>query len=493
MDSHIHTFRKISLFLVFVSSLLSAVSAQLSPLDYGLREATNGTERWNALYKAHADAIARGMEVSYEGIDTLYIELPSDFKPIPLGRHTDFRGLVLYVTNHVAHGSLFNMVSPSKPVAVDKSLVDSLDFRSVPELAQGHHLLVLEDLTPWTERRGYGYRQFRRDILVVNDGLAENKPVASWNTDSTRVKAYYYDFDPDIASEVGNLTLHRVKGSTFRTYCLSLEGQHNVLVRNIRVTTPRSRMSGDAVFSIANCAHLRFVGDTVVGTYSGYGTSRNWGYAFSMNNVYHSEFELVKASGNWGVFGTNNLSDTRLYGCDIDRFDIHCYGRNVLLCDCTLSSRQTEFSSLYGTVSFVGCHFIDHTPVRIRSSYNAYTPFDIHFIDCIFELSRRYHSLVQVDLLDTADNPRPELNPKCWPNIFVSNLTVVAPATIRTINIFDPQGNTRELRREFAYIDSVSVSGFTAIRSNGKPSKLKIRLSPRGFKTQKPLIYNLTN
>ncbi len=73
--------------------------AQISPLDFGLREAANGTDRFNVLYNTHTKALAIGAEVSYAGIDTLEIELPPDFKSIPLGPRTDFGGLVMYVTN----------------------------------------------------------------------------------------------------------------------------------------------------------------------------------------------------------------------------------------------------------------------------------------------------------------------------------------------------------------------------------------------------------
>ncbi|MBO4588050.1 MAG: hypothetical protein J5711_04010 [Bacteroidales bacterium] len=488
MNDSIH---KLLVNLFFLFPLLISAYAQVSPLDYGLREATNGIDRYHALYRAHTEAVARGLNVSYEGIDTLHLELPPDFKSVPLGTYTDFGGLVLYVTNHSAHGALFSRIATSHPVSFDKSLIDSLDFRSLPELATGHHLLVLEDLTPWTERRGYGYQQYRRDILVLNNGIAENAPVTSWNTDSTQLKATYYDFSPDLNIEVKNLTLHRVKGSTFRTYCLALVGQQGVTVSNIRVTTPRSRMIADGVFSISNCANLLFDRDTVEGTYSGYGTSRNYGYAFSMNNVYKSSFTHIKAYGNWGVFGTNNLSNTYLGDCDVDRFDIHCYGRDVQLKNCTLRGRQTLFSSMYGTVVFDSCHFIDYTPVRVRSSYNAYTPFDIIIKDCTFELTRRYHSIVQIDMLDTADNPRPELNPKCWPNLKVDNLTVVVPATIRTMNIFNPKGNVKELRREFDYINKVEINGLNSVRPNGKPYKLSLRLSTKDFKTKTPLNYSV--
>ena len=44
---------------------ISVVMAQISPLDYGLREADSGVARYWALYNAHADALARHQQVSY--------------------------------------------------------------------------------------------------------------------------------------------------------------------------------------------------------------------------------------------------------------------------------------------------------------------------------------------------------------------------------------------------------------------------------------------
>ena len=73
------THLRISLLVIF-GMLAITTTAQISPLDYGLREATNGIERYYALYKAHSEAISRGTTVSYEGISSLDIELPPDFK-----------------------------------------------------------------------------------------------------------------------------------------------------------------------------------------------------------------------------------------------------------------------------------------------------------------------------------------------------------------------------------------------------------------------------
>lgn len=467
--------------LVAIFTLLPRLSmAQISPYNFGLREARDGVDRYWAMYNAHAEALAQGTEVSYAGIDTLDIELPSDFQTIPLGPHTDFSGLTLYVTNNVRHGTLFALDSPSEPVTLDKMLIDGGDFRDVPALANGNKLLVLTDLHPWTERIGYGYRIHRRDILLLRDGIAANAPIAPWNTDSTKLQAAVVDISLDQKVFRG-LNMYRTEQSQFRTHCLSVTGQCNVLIEDVHVTTPKSRMTGDGVFGIINSVNVTFRDVTVDGTYSGFGISRDYGYAFSLSNLWNTTFERVTADGNWGVFGTNYLSNTTLRDCNLNRFDIHCYGRDVLLERCTLRQRQTQFSSMYGTVAFDSCHFIDCIPVRIRSSYNAYTPFDIEMRDCLFEVTSRHHSLVNVMLLDTATNSRPELAVKCWPNLKIENMTVVAPASVGILNLYEPTGKVSELKKPVDYISDVIVNGLKVIRPNGKIAKINVQLSSRKF------------
>ncbi len=468
------------LLLTLTCTQIPMVMAQVSPFDFGLREAASDTDRYWALYHAHTEALARGIEVSYEGIDTLDIELPSDFKSIPLGQHTDFGGLVLYVTNHARHGSLFTMPNQSKELILTKNRIEAGDFRMIPELSTGDKLLVLNDKNPWTERIGYGYRVFRQDLIWVHNGKGMNTPIAPWNTDSTQLNASFYDVDTS-QKVFRNLTLHRRESSTFRTECLYLKGQFNVLVENVHVTTPKSKMIADGVFNVSSSARITFRDVTVDGTYSGYGRWRDYGYAFALNNLWDTRFEHVTADGNWGVFGTNYLSNTTLIDCDINRFDIHCYGRDALLKHCTLRQRQTQFSSMYGTVTFDSCRFVDCIPVRIRSSYNAYTPFDIVMRDCTFELTMRHHSLVNVMLLDTAANSRPELSRKCWPNLTVSNMTVIVPGTVRTLDLYEPTGTLSELKKPVDYLNKVIVNGLKILRPNGKPANIPVRLSTREF------------
>ena len=316
--------------LMLVSTQIHIAMAQISPFDFGLREAVSDTDRYWALYHAHEEALARNIPVSYEGIDTLEIALPSDFKSIPLSPQTDFGGLVLYVTNNARHGALFTMPNRQNELSLTKHRVETGDFRMIPELSTGDKLLILKDMNPWTVRIGYNSNIFRQDVIWVHNGKGMNSPIAPWNTDSTSLSASYFEVDTSLKVFKG-LTMHRREGSTFRTGCLYVKGQFNVLVEDVHVTTPKSKMMADGVFSMSNSARITFRDVTVDGTYSGYGRWRGYGYAFALNNLWDTRFEHVTADGNWGVFGTNYLSNTTLIDCDINRFDIHCYGRDALL------------------------------------------------------------------------------------------------------------------------------------------------------------------
>ena len=477
--------------LVLLACLIAGqLQAQVSPLDYGLREATTGIGRYYALYNAHSDARDRGIGVSYAGIDTIDLELPPAWRSIPLGKDTDFGGAVFHVTNHSHHGALFTLATGAKAIEMDKAAVDGLDYRSIPALASGWHLLVLNDQTPWTKRRGFGYMQYRRDLVVVHDGQGLNSPVMPWGTGSTRLKATCIDIDT-AQKTFRNLTMHRAKGCTFRTNLISVSGQYNVLIEHVRVTTPKSNMIADGIFSISNSARVTLRDIKVEGTYSGKGSPNKYGYAFSLNNLYDSRFEHIDAWGEWGVFGSNNLNRTTLDHCDVDRFDIHCYGRDATLRECTLSGRQTLYTSFYGTARFENCRFKDYVPVRVRSSYNAYTPFDIVISHCTFELTPKHHYIVRINLLDTADNPRPELREKCWPNLLVDGMDVIVPWTVGKLYAYDPCDNLKDLDREIGYISRVELKNIKMTRPSGKPVDIPVRLTTHAFKAKNTVEFTV--
>ena len=100
---------------------------------------------------------------------------------------------------------------------------------------------------------------------------------------------------------------------------------------------------------IVNCVALRLKNVTISGTYS---FERKVGYGVYLNNVNGLIVENMFARSKWGIFGTHNLQNVRLEKCDINRFDIHTYGRDVKAVDCKFSSLYNQFSSVYGTIVF---------------------------------------------------------------------------------------------------------------------------------------------
>lgn len=474
--------------IALAAALLLALGAQaqdtISPLNFGLREAQNGQERFAALARAHKAAAEKDLPISYRGIDTLRLEIPSDAEPLPLTHEADFGGVVLIVKNNSKDLFLYSRIKYAEEIEISREDLNlehgSRITNTIPAMGMG--LLILTDQEPWVaERKGYSYPVMRKDIILLHDQTPLNGPVASYLTDATKVKAYNCMADGK-RSIYRHLTLIRHKESTFKTHLLQLRNQYRVSVEEMHVVTPKSEMTADAIFSVSNCVGIDFSDITVEGTYSAPG---KYGYAFSMNNAYGSRFIRVKADGNWGVFGTNNMQNTYLEDCDINRFDIHCYGRDVYCKKCTFRNKQTQFGSFYGSLTFDSCLFADCIPVRVRASYNAYTPFDITFKDCTFEATRRHHALVNM-MLNADEQKRPELMRKCWPNITIDNLTILNRGA-RNIDIIDPTEDVKECKKPVEYLSSVSILGVKAEK------KTKLKLSSRDIRTKEPFILKTDN
>ena len=455
---------------------------QVSPRQYGLDTASSGVERYRCLLRTHQAAVAAGTDVDYSGIDSLFLELPPDAVSIPLTKHNDFAGCKFTVLNKVKDIALFALTQNTPQIAVDKETVATGDFSGHEALRSGHALLILYDMHPWVGQRiGYGYAFYRRDVLLLRDGKALNQPVAPYNTDSTKLTAYYCTVDTS-QKLIENIGIERHRQCTFKTYCINIIGQYNVLLRNIAIATPKSRLTADGALIVQNSVRVAFEDITIRGTYS---APQKYGYGFSLNNVADVSFARVVADGKWGVFGTNNMSNVRLRECDLNRFDIHCYGRDVECTRCTFRGKQTQFSSFYGRLVFDSCLFADCIPVRIRASYNAYTPFDIVMRHCRFDATRKHHALVNVMLLDTSLNRRPELADKCWPNLTVEDLEVAVLSGPRRLDLYDPTGKLSECDKPVGHLSHVCVDGLTMTRRS-KPAAgtLQITTHPAAVKQE---------
>ena len=409
----------------------------LSPIQFGLLDAKNDLERYQVLLKCHKEAVKQQKGVNYKGIGTIVVELPiHDFELIPLSHYTDFAGIELKCVYHGAKNrSLFAMLQEGKPLAVNAIDVDNANFKIVSELNNGLYLLSIKDEMPWiVERIGYGYSHYRKDIILVKGGKGTTKPIQPYNNEFSKVSAKFISVSA-IEKVFKNLRFVRDESNTAIVKLISASMQYNLHISNISVFTPQdNNLYGDGIFTISNSVKVIFDNVNVDGTYS---RADKYGYAFDLNNVCEFSAKQLSAFGRWGVFGTNNLKNVHLEDCDINRFDIHCYGYCVKCKNCRFSQLYNQFSCTYGTISFVGCTFDKVTPYLNGSSYNTYVPVDIKFKKCTFIINEKKNSIIRVTGLSDVVNPREELSKKNLPNVEMSNCKVFLDSNVKEWQLMD--------------------------------------------------------
>ena len=398
-----------------------SASKDYSPYDFGLSGAKNGIERYEVLLKTHKAAVAAGVDVDYSGIKRIDIEIPEKFTTIPFTRKNDFKSCVISVTNHQKTVCLFTSIRKGEPVAVGKAAIDAGDFSSVSELSGGDKLLVIEDKQPWVQNRsGHAYGHVRKEILLIKDGMAVNAVTMPYNNAYSSPECVYLPVN-ESPLVVKNLTVCRTEDCTNITRVLNISGYDNVLLENIHVKTPENELKGDAAISIRDCADVTLTDCSILGTYSQVDAS---GYGISMNNVWNFRAIRLTGKGNWGVFGTNNINNAVIEDSEINRFDIHCYGRDIAFKNVEFFDRYNQFSSVFGTISFDRCRFTDFIPVLNGGSYNSYVAYDVVMNDCVFNATPKKNFIFRISGLDEKENERPELKEKCWPNVKIRNLAV---------------------------------------------------------------------
>ena len=428
-----------------------APTGPLSPLDMGLREAQTGEERFRILSKTHSIALSQGREVDYSGVGTVDLVIPSDASPILIGKNTDFKGTVFNVLNTTKNMYLFTLRGSKKAVTVTGAQIDAADYRDTPILASGLHLLAIEDKTPWVENReGYDYGATRREAVLVRDGVGSNGPCAPYDTPATNHKAWYCVADDD-QKTFCNVTMNRDAACTFKTFLVRFEMQNNIKVSGVTVNTPLSELYGDSCVAFVFCTNILMEDIVMDGNYS---DVDEYGYSISCNAVWNSTFRRIRSNCRWAVFGCNNTHDSVIENCDIERFDTHCYGRNITMRDTHLRCKGLPAASIFGTILLERCYFEDCYLHAIRQDYNAYVDFDLIVKDC--EITpRNTAGLVSMGRLDALVNSRPELEIKRWPNVSIDGLKVNVPNGAASVPLFYIGSNKAD--KPLGYISDISV------------------------------------
>lgn len=458
----------------------------LSPLNCGLLDAKSDVERYEVLLKTHTEAAQKGEKVSYRGIKQISIEIPSTGMSIPLSYYTDFARVKLVVKNLARNMPLFVATQDVHEISIDYLELTAGSFRKHKELRKGKKLLIIEDQKRWVEQRsGYNSGATRRDILYLKQGKALNQVIASYDDGESVLKCWWCNVGKK-QIVIKNLVFERMYDSKAITQLCAVSNEDNVLIRNVQVSTPdNTGLYGDALFKFENCTNVRFEDVLINGTYS---LNDKYGYGIGMNNVWNVSFVRLKANGAWGVFGNNNVNTAYLEDCDINRFDIHCYGKDVYCKNTTFRDLYNQFSSLYGTLFYDNCKFIHFVPVLFESSYSAYTHFNLVMKDCEIDVDKdRPYMINAGNPSILAERPRLELSKACWPDIEIKNMTVNLPKDTDSWNIFQLRGGAGT---KLYGISEIIIEG---LEINGSEASSVVKLSNRKVWFEKNLDIRISN
>ena len=465
------------LILLFMGCITSAKTSSyqvnISPISFGLLQARNGEERYDILLKTHRTAIEKGVGVDYSGISTIDITIPKNAQSIPLGSINDFNNVVFNVENKNQDGFLFKLINDAHYIDISGSLIDKGVFSSIPQLKFGTKLLIIEDKKPWVERRrGYAYGHTRRDILLLKGGKALNSVIMPYDNRNSVPTCKFYS--PKYKSVLfQNITLNRKQSSTAKTYLCDITGFNNVQLNNVTINTPLSDMVEDMAIHISECTNVDFNGVVINGTYSKLNHS---GYGISMNNIWNYTATNINGIGNWGIFGCNNINKAYIENSIINRFDIHCYGRDVKYKNVIFNKLSNQYSSVFGTIIYEQCTFNDFIPVLYESSYNAYSNHSVIISNCTINLTKDHNYIIRAGLLSNQRNQRHELSVKYWPHLKINNLTVNVPSGVSEMFVYYVVQDVSDSNNLIDAINSIEIKGLDCkYKSNYQvPINLKI-------------------
>lgn len=446
--------------LLFLTSLLyisffAYGKGGCSPYSFGLKDAKNGIERYWAIYYTHTEAVRRNSYVDYKGIHKIEIEIPSDARSIPLTEKTNFCGLKLYVKNVQKEDfTLFVLEKPLTEINVDKSCFSSFSFEDYSDLCSRMSLLIVEDNNPWVENRiGFEYGATRRDVLLLSKGIALNRPICPYDNDNSSPRCFFVKASGE-KKYFRNLEFFRDNYSTCKTFLLRVKYVNNFEIRDIKTYTPsKGNWNADAIIKVENCTNININNITIDNTYS---QENRFGYAFALGNIWNLSIKKVKAVAKWGIFGCSNINNARLSDCYINRFDLHCYGKDYYLKRCTILD-QMPISSMFGNLIFNQCTFETAYPCLYRDDYNAYTPFCLTYNKCIFKMDKTHNFIVYISKLSDEINRRKELERKCIPNVTIKDCIFKLDESLKSFDIIHIGNNM--YTKPIGHISEVIIDG----------------------------------
>ena len=415
--------------------------------------ANDGVGLYKAIRNIHIQAKAAGDSIDYPGGSTLNITVCLDdfgnAQEIPLSDNVNFRGCTFYVTNNTGKEfNLFSLKQNSDPntVTLNKEQLrrNATVYGSNNELDSTPKLIIVEDQAQWTTRTEYDENNvlvttpfYRKDVLYVVGNIVQNNPITTYNNSQSSPLCKYINVNTNQKS-FRSIIFRRTEASNALTNLITIKNQYNVLLDSVITITPEQYPDNgiyhDRCINIEDSAKI--ILNSVVFNHT-YSAIYHWGYGISIYNVWDTSItNLTACNPAKGVMGNENVNELTVENSNLNRVDVHCYGRDITCINCTFQNTSNTFhiynrvSSFYGSLTYNNCTFNNFLPLRIDSAYNAFTPFDLIFENCTLNVASNHKSLVNTMTMVSTLNPRPELQAKCLPKIIITNMHLNIPSTV---------------------------------------------------------------
>jgi hypothetical protein len=451
---------------------------------------TNSLTFYKALYDIHFNARKDGAAITYPATDpragsgfenkvleiTVFGDSASDTsnwkrKSIPITPSTDFNGWTFKVsTSQLTEDRyLFYLAQDESTIqnltgenVVRRESIDNGDFRDHLILKSGKYLLLIEDETPWTYRQdlvtslptpwsnwNYNNPNKREDVLLIIDGIALNRPIAPYSTMQSSPSCRYVVLD-NKKRVMKNVNMVRTANCEKIVNLVTVKLLDDVTIENVVVTTPNnSNLTYDACINLLNATNITVKNFSMNKTYCVEAPgSLDYGYGIQMVNVWNSKFIQVTSNNSvWGFFGCRHVNTAYLEKCEINRFDIHYYGRDITCVDCKFAPNpvtfnstifcNNRFSSLFGNLIYEGCTFDNFIPYFTDYNYNLYQGFDVVFKNCTFLVKKVSNArLIELGYWGEPLNCRQEHIRKGAPNVAMEGCTIKLYNGITEVHLF---------------------------------------------------------
>lgn len=415
-------------------SLSGSISSELSPYMFGFRP--NQADSYSEIYLTHLAAKELGTSISYNGIKEVNIRVSAGFESIPLTGQDDFCGAVFHITNTQSTGSYILFTLTGEEDIVPNSItLDNVRNGNYSLDNNKQYTLFVKDTKLWTARRGATSAEdrYREDVICIRNNKAINYPCTTYGTDVS-IECTLME-DKPYQRYLRNLTAIREDGIGMIKF-ISIEYCSNMEISNVTLNTFKGNntpKNGDNAFIMKHCALFNITNMNINNVYSVSGS----GHGYELDTVYHIVYDNITGyDNNWGIFGANNVNDVAVYNSNINRFDVHCYGRDIKFYNCTFTgNKYNQFSGMYGIISFEDCIFgSQFLPYLQEGTYNAYTFHELIFRNCQLYTNKGLYLFG----FEKATNPRSELADKYLPSIRMENITYYSSNTFNLILVDSP-------------------------------------------------------